>query len=177
MSSRPPTYYEILGLEPHATGAEIRAAYRRLARRYHPDVCAGIDAARRFAEVAGAYEVLHDPRRRAIYDAAIGGEARRGRADTPPTRAANTDRPIFVAGRRQSSTARPAFTTPRARGDVPRFLDEEEDPWRRGEAAAAPLRLMIFWQPAPGLSPRTAPRPRPGRSSGPRRWTEVRWLG
>jgi hypothetical protein len=53
--------HQILGVPRHATAEQIRAAYRRLARELHPDVCADPDAARRFAAVAEAYERLTDP--------------------------------------------------------------------------------------------------------------------
>ena len=55
--------YEVLGLEPGATKTLIRHAYRRLAKRYHPDVNGGDDlAAERFKEVQCAYEALADER-------------------------------------------------------------------------------------------------------------------
>jgi DnaJ-class molecular chaperone len=55
--------HAILGLTRDATPDQIRAAYRRLARQLHPDVSTRPDAARRFAAVAEAYELLTDPRR------------------------------------------------------------------------------------------------------------------
>jgi curved DNA-binding protein CbpA len=61
-------YYEILEVEPSATAQEIRRAYRRLARRYHPDVNSGVGARTRFDEISAAYEVLHAPDQRASYD-------------------------------------------------------------------------------------------------------------
>jgi hypothetical protein len=60
--------YGILGLTPRATASEIKSAYRRLARKYHPDVSASPDSATRFVNISRAYEVLSDPRRRAAYD-------------------------------------------------------------------------------------------------------------
>jgi DnaJ-class molecular chaperone len=68
MAARQDDYYEILELDETATAQEIQRAYRRLARRYHPDVAAGPDARARFHEVSSAYEVLRDPARRARYD-------------------------------------------------------------------------------------------------------------
>jgi len=62
-------HYEVLGVSRSASAGDIRRAYRALALRYHPDVYAGADAGRRFREVADAYDVLHDPTRRARYDA------------------------------------------------------------------------------------------------------------
>ncbi len=60
--------YGNLGLTPRATASEIKSAYRRLARKYHPDVSASPDSATRFVSISRAYEVLSDPRRRAAYD-------------------------------------------------------------------------------------------------------------
>jgi hypothetical protein len=62
-------YYKILGVEQTASGAEIKSAYRRLARERHPDHNAGSeDAAREFAMLALAYRTLSDPQERAHYD-------------------------------------------------------------------------------------------------------------
>jgi molecular chaperone DnaJ len=63
-------YYDVLGVPPDAGAAEIKRAYRQLARRYHPDI-SGDDRGTTFREVARAYEVLRHPDRRRTYDAAI----------------------------------------------------------------------------------------------------------
>jgi hypothetical protein len=60
--------YRILGVSPRATTAEIKSAYRRLARKFHPDVSASPDANTHFARINEAYRILSDPKRRAIYD-------------------------------------------------------------------------------------------------------------
>ncbi|HET9531223.1 MAG TPA: DnaJ domain-containing protein [Blastocatellia bacterium] len=60
--------YRSLGVSPRATTAEIRSAYRRLARKYHPDVSASPDASAQFVRINEAYHVLIDSRRRAAYD-------------------------------------------------------------------------------------------------------------
>lgn len=59
----------MLGLEPGASDAQIKKAYRALARRYHPDVSKEPDAERRFKEVGAAFEALQDPRTRARWSA------------------------------------------------------------------------------------------------------------
>jgi hypothetical protein len=61
-------YYAVLGVDQAATLADIKRAYRRLARQYHPDTCKDKDAARRFRQVSEAYELLSDPARRKAYD-------------------------------------------------------------------------------------------------------------
>jgi curved DNA-binding protein len=61
-------YYETLGVGRDATAEEIRAAYRRLARQYHPDLNKDAGAEDKFKEVSEAYEVLSDPQKREQYD-------------------------------------------------------------------------------------------------------------
>ena len=64
----PPTHYELLAVDPRASTAEIRRAYRALAKKLHPDVNASSDSTKRFARIAAAYEVLCDPDKRRAYD-------------------------------------------------------------------------------------------------------------
>ncbi len=61
-------YYSILGVDPDADLKAVKTAYRRLARKYHPDVSSESDAESRFKEIAEAYEVLSDEKKRAEYD-------------------------------------------------------------------------------------------------------------
>ena len=62
-------YYEVLGIGRHGSADEIKGAYRKLALKYHPDRNPGDQAAEeKFKEAAEAYEVLHDPQKRQIYD-------------------------------------------------------------------------------------------------------------
>ncbi|HEX9593936.1 MAG TPA: DnaJ C-terminal domain-containing protein [bacterium] len=61
-------YYQILGVPPDASQEVIKGTYRRLARKYHPDVSKEAGAEQRFKDVGEAYEVLKDPEKRAAYD-------------------------------------------------------------------------------------------------------------
>lgn len=61
-------YYQILGVARDATDKDIKRAYHRLARKFHPDVSKETDAESRFKEVKEAYDVLHDAQKRAAYD-------------------------------------------------------------------------------------------------------------
>lgn len=76
-------YYGILGVERGAAADEIKRAYRKLARRYHPDVSSEADAEERFKELSEAYEVLRDPEKRAAYDR-LGSAWHAGDDFTPP---------------------------------------------------------------------------------------------
>jgi curved DNA-binding protein len=76
-------YYSRLGLEKNATPEEIKRAYRKLARKYHPDVSKEPDAEAQFKDVAEAYEALKNPELRAAYDA-VGSQQAGGKDFRPP---------------------------------------------------------------------------------------------
>lgn len=76
-------YYETLGVARGASQDDVKRAYRRLARKYHPDVSKEADAETRFKEVGEAYEVLKDPEKRAAYDR-FGKDWKHGQEFRPP---------------------------------------------------------------------------------------------
>jgi curved DNA-binding protein len=76
-------YYKILGVERNASEDDIKKAYRKLARKYHPDVSKEANAKERFQEVSEAYETLRDKEKRAAYDS-LGSGFRQGQDFRPP---------------------------------------------------------------------------------------------
>ena len=83
-------HYKILQVDPEAEAEVVQAAYRRLARKYHPDVASGAEAAERMATINRAWDVLRDEGRRAAYDV----ERRRtvgGRSEVPAEGAARRE--------------------------------------------------------------------------------------
>ncbi len=76
-------YYKVMGLAKTASPDEIKRAYRKLARKYHPDVSKEADAEARFKDLGEAYEVLKDPENRAAYDQ-LGSNWKAGQDFRPP---------------------------------------------------------------------------------------------
>ena len=74
-------YYGILGVKREASADDIKTAYRKLARKFHPDVSKEKDAEEKFKEMSEAYETLKDPEKRAAYDQLGSHQDLRRRAD------------------------------------------------------------------------------------------------
>jgi curved DNA-binding protein len=136
-------YYKILGVEPTAEDKEIKIAYRKLARKYHPDVNAEEGVEEKFKEVAEAYRVLKDKNKRAEYDELrrYGGSRSSGQGFQPPPgwqgggEEVNHDFSEFfnsIFGNPRHDSGRPDFTQEQAyafRGqdieiELPVFLEE-----------------------------------------------------
>lgn len=76
-------YYEVLGVPRDATQDDVKRAYRKLARKFHPDVSKDTDAEARFKELGEAYAVLKDPEKRTAYDQ-VGSQWKPGQDFQPP---------------------------------------------------------------------------------------------
>jgi curved DNA-binding protein CbpA len=105
MKTQAKDYYTLLGVAPEATTTEIKRAYRKLAKQYHPDVNNNPDAAERFREITEAYDTLTDPDRRRRYD----------RLHAPHTGSKTTG--AGNAGRQHTSTGNGTKTGNNSTGD------------------------------------------------------------
>ena len=106
-------YYQTLGLERSASADDIRKAYRRLARKYHPDVSKEKDALERFKQMQEAYEVLKDPKKRAAYDQ-LGANWKQGED-------------VIIAGSVSDEEAREVFGEYRAPRPYIRIVPQPQD--------------------------------------------------
>ena len=122
-------YYGTLGVEPGATAAQIKQAYRRLALRNHPDVNKAADAQKVFAGIAEAYQVLSDPKEREAYD-------RKRRANPFSSRAASGGGSSSGYGR---STQGSAAAAERQR----RWREENPTPDELGDSFGALLGDLV----------------------------------
>jgi len=162
MATTESDYYELLGVPRSASDAEIKSAFRALARELHPDVSAAPDAERRFRDVAEAFEVLSDPERRATYDRfGKAGLTRGGFESVFADFGSLSD--VFAAffgddllgGARQNRSRRG--------GDVQAVVEIELEEAFTGAAVSAPLDVALPCERCdstgaePGTSARTCP--------------------
>jgi curved DNA-binding protein len=146
-------YYQTLGVARDASADDIKHAYRRLARKFHPDLNKSAEAEASFKEVGEAYEVLKDPEKRAAYDDV--GKRWQGAADQPPPdwnagyefgggdfAGGFTDHSDFfeaLFGRRTGARAR-GHGTPRAQDHHAKVLIDLLDAYR---GASRSIRLQV----------------------------------
>src|ERR1700733_16079390 len=90
MKTQQKDYYAILGISSGASLADIKKAYRKLAKQYHPDVNHDSDAAERFRELTEAYDTLTDPDRRRRYDRLHGTHSGKRNTGAGGSQARNT---------------------------------------------------------------------------------------
>lgn len=121
-------YYDTLGIKRDASQDEVKQAYRRLARKFHPDVNKSAGAEARFKDIGEAYEVLKDPEKRAAYDK-FGANWKAGQEFKPP--------PNWDAGFEFSGGG---FTG----GDQQGFSDFFEELFGRGRFGGAGQRTATF---------------------------------
>ncbi len=100
------THYEVLGLPRDAVEADVRAAFRRLALVYHPDVDNSPGATQRFQRINAAYQVLVDSESKAAYDREIGGRRQTRRAGRQSGRRQDAGRPADATRQRSEEETR-----------------------------------------------------------------------
>jgi len=138
-------YYKILGVDRDATTEEIQKAYRKLARKYHPDANKDPAATEKFKEINEAYEVLRDPKKRKKYDA-LGSGWQHGQEFTPPPGWED----IFNFGTRRGSKGTDTFFSDFFEaffGDSAFFSQSPFKGWTnataKGQDVEAPLELTL----------------------------------
>jgi len=161
--SEPLDAYKILQVDPEAEDEVIQAAYRRLARKYHPDMAGGAEAAARMAAINAAWERIGEPAARAAYDRArrdaLAGGARGGAPAGPPGPAAGGSR----AGQHAPPTAgRPSAAGPEIRSAAPRPPETVSRDWTSGRSTSGG-GYDVSMRSADGLG---AAGPPPGMPSG-----------
>ncbi|MGH2630587.1 MAG: J domain-containing protein [Actinomycetota bacterium] len=143
--------YALLGVDPDASGDDIRHAYRALARRHHPDVSPDIERPDGFRRVAAAYEILGDEQERAAYDRIVRFErlAVEQRARPGPVASHVAPRPTgAVSSRGRAASPNPADHAPRLARPEPVRARTPLDEWRLvsvlGRIVATVLALVVI---------------------------------
>jgi molecular chaperone DnaJ len=154
-------YYEVLGISRDATDADVKKAFRRLARELHPDVSEAPDAEHRFREVAEAYEVLSDPERRQTYDRFGHAGLRRGGFHPTDFDLGNLS-DIFAAFFGDGifgTSASPRGSRPARGGDVAASVEITLDEVLAGATVEVPVRVAATCDRCAGngAEPGTAP--------------------
>jgi curved DNA-binding protein CbpA len=146
MLDREPDPYQVLGLGPDASGADIARAYRRLARGVHPDARPGDPAAAgQFRALTDAYGLLSDPGRRAAWDHRHPSrEARRSHQPTPERPASPAPRPFRPAGQHLQGGGTAGSAALRA---GPVHIQPPAPPGRVGPARPGvdPALMRLYW--------------------------------
>jgi hypothetical protein len=128
--------YEVLQVSPKASPEVVQAAYRTLARAYHPDVNGSPHAARMMRQLNAAYRVLSDPERRSKYDAQ---RAHQWRARPVPA-----ERPMRPTSTTVSTGVRNGRVVTAARGSAELPISPIKSSWRIGRLLALLLFLMVM---------------------------------
>jgi len=152
-------YYDLLGVSRTASEAELKRAFRTLARELHPDVSSETDAAARFRDVAEAYEVLSDPERRATYDRYGKAGLRRGGFE-PHFADFGSVADIFAAFFGEDLLGGGARQRPQRGGDVQAVVEIDLEEAFAGATVTVPLDVALPCQRcgASGAEPETSTR-------------------
>jgi molecular chaperone DnaJ len=155
-------YYELLGVPRTASDAEIKRAFRTLARELHPDVSNAEDAELRFRDVAEAFEVLSDPERRATYDRFGKAGLRRGGFEPAFTDFGNLS-DVFAAFFGEDLLGGGGRQRPQRGGDVQAVVEIDLEEAFTGVPVAVPVDVALPCERCdgsgaePGTSMRTCP--------------------
>jgi molecular chaperone DnaJ len=155
-------YYQLLGVPRNASDAEIKRAFRTLARELHPDVSDAPDAELRFRDVAEAFEVLSDPERRATYDRFGMAGLRRGGFEPAFTDFGNLS-DVFAAFFGEDLLGGGGRQRPQRGGDVQAVVEIDLEEAFTGVEVAVPVDVALPCERCegsgaePGTSIRTCP--------------------
>ena len=159
MATTESDYYELLGVPRTASDADIKGAFRTLARELHPDVSSEPDADARFRDVAEAYEVLSDPERRATYDRYGKAGLRRGGFE-PHFADFGSVADIFAAFFGEDLLGGGARQRPQRGGDVQAVVEIDLEEAFAGATVTVPLDVALPCERcgASGAEPETSTR-------------------